>query len=205
MSDRKEGGPYFFLSLSFFRGWERESVSTAAFFLLKVFISSSRSLRFSSTFLFSSWCMRFSCSNFSCSCDSGGPRRRWGLKNGTTRHSKWGRRTRDWPLSPFPSALLPSLSLCSRTFVAFLLLCAGGPPRILSSWPRTSPEGWREERSECVEDGQETTALPWCPSWPRTWRARCQGLYLWSPSPPACSVGTARSGGRGSAPWGPPC
>lgn len=57
---------HFFLSLSFLRGCERERVSAATFLLLKAFISSSRSRRFSSTFLFSSWCMRFSCSNFSC-------------------------------------------------------------------------------------------------------------------------------------------
>lgn len=155
MSHRKEGLPYFFLSLSFFRGWERERVSTAAFFLLKVFISSSRSLRFSSTFLFSSWCMRFSCSNFSCNCDSGGPRWWPGLSRRTFSFTAsdvtlqmW-----HWPLSPSPSALLPSLSLCSQTFVAFLLLCAGGPPRTLSSWPHTFPEDWREGRSECEEDG----------------------------------------------------
>lgn len=62
---------YFFLSLSFLRGWDKENVSAATFFLLKVFISSSRSRRFSSTFLFSSWCIRFSCSNLSWSWKRG--------------------------------------------------------------------------------------------------------------------------------------
>lgn len=65
---------YFFLSLSFLSGccevackdWDCK-VSTATFRLLKAFISSSSSLLFSSTFLFSSWCILFKCSNFSCS------------------------------------------------------------------------------------------------------------------------------------------
>lgn len=35
--------------------------------------------------------------------------------------------------------------------------------------------------------------------------AGCRDLYLWSPFPPAYSVGTARSDGRGSAPSDPPC
>lgn len=35
--------------------------------------------------------------------------------------------------------------------------------------------------------------------------AGCRDLCLWNPSPPAYSVGTARSGGRGSAPSDPPC
>lgn len=61
-----EGLPYFFLSLSFLTGWDKDSVSAAAFLLLKAFISSSRYPRLSSTFFFSSWCIRFSCSNFSC-------------------------------------------------------------------------------------------------------------------------------------------
>lgn len=65
---------YFFLSLSFFSGccevackdWDCK-VSTATFLRLKAFISSSSSLLFSSTFRFSSWCILFKCSNFSCS------------------------------------------------------------------------------------------------------------------------------------------
>lgn len=68
---------YFFLS--FLGGWDKDSVSDAIFFLLKAFVSSSRSLRFSSTFLFSSWCIRFSCSNFSCS---------WGGNGGKTKIRK---------------------------------------------------------------------------------------------------------------------
>lgn len=61
---------YVFFSLSFLRAeepWRDCRVSAATFLLLKVFISSSKSLRFSSRFLFSSWCVRFSISNLSCS------------------------------------------------------------------------------------------------------------------------------------------
>ncbi len=65
--EKKDGRiTHFFLSLSFLRGCESKRVSAATFLLLKAFISSSSSRLFSSTFLFSSWCMRFSCSNFSC-------------------------------------------------------------------------------------------------------------------------------------------
>ncbi len=38
-----------------------------------------------------------------------------------------------------------------------------------------------------------------------TWRVRCQGWCLWSPSPPVCSGGTAHSVWRGSVPSGPSC
>lgn len=66
----EEKKAYVFLSLSFLRAeepWRECRVSAATFLLLKVFMSSSKSLRFSSRFLFSSWCVRFSISNLSCS------------------------------------------------------------------------------------------------------------------------------------------
>lgn len=48
------------------------------------------------------------------------------------------------------------------------------------------------------------SVLHWvCP--PSTWMARCQDLYLWNPSPRACSAGTAHNGGHVSAPSDPPC
>lgn len=72
-ASHKAGEPletYVFLSLSFLMAeepWRDCRVSAATFLLLKEFISSSKSLRFSSRFLFSSWWVRFSISNLSCS------------------------------------------------------------------------------------------------------------------------------------------
>lgn len=61
---------YVIFSLSFLKEEEPCKVcrvSAATLLLVKLFFSSSKSLRFSSRFIFSSWCARFSISNLSCS------------------------------------------------------------------------------------------------------------------------------------------
>lgn len=56
-----------------------------------------------------------------------------------------------------------------------------------------------------AKSSKEFPMSPAPPWWRLTWLVCTLVPCLWSPSPPVCSVGTARSGACASAPSGPPC
>lgn len=158
---RRESQTYFFLSLSFLNGCEQPwracpiSVSAATFLLLKAFISSSSSRLFSSRFFFSSWCMRFSCSNLSWSYRKTGR-----SETNQTQYGLWNRVTMREALTSFSFSLSSaSVSLTLLTNICLIsssLRCRS----TRNSFRLASYVSWR------LRIGVKAGLSPaWCPVW----------------------------------------